>query len=167
MNKKNRKKYTKQNIRKRKKDRTTKKKKHKRIGGSSMRRTTSRIELNPNSQIEFKYCDDIITDNCVKMKRWGIFIKFNGEKYIKTDTKINGGHGRIYIFESEKNNKLAVKIFIRKEYKEDYNEEKNIAEIINTLIRNNEEDRFCVVPTYYHDDLKIIIMHYKNFNITP
>ena len=168
MSKKNRKKYTKQNIRKRKKDRTTKKKKHKRIEGSSMRtsmrRTTSRIELNPNSQIEFEYCDDILTDNCVIMKRpWGIFIKFNGEKYIKTATKINGGHGRIYIFESEKNNKLAVKTFIHERY---YEEEKNIAEIINTLIRNNEEDRFCVVPTYYHDDLEIIIMHYKNFNIT-
>ena len=163
MAKKTRRKYTKQNIRKRKKDRTTKRKKHKRIGG--LRRTKSLKQLNSNTQIEFKTCNGVIIDNCVKKLQGKITsIMFNNEEYeVIQNQTFSGGYGMIYMFKSEQNNKLAVKTFSGNT--EDFNEEKNIAKIINKLLLNTHEDRFGVVPTYYHNDLEIIIMHYKNFDI--
>ena len=163
MAKKTRRKYTKQNIRKRKKDRTTKRKKHKRIGG--LRRMKSLKKLNPNTQIEFKTCNEVIIDNCVKtVPGKNTSIMFNNEEYkIIQNKTFRDGNAKIYMFESEQNNKLAVKTFSGNT--QVFNEEKNIAKIINKLLVNTDEDRFGVVPTYYHNDLEIIIMHYKNFDI--
>jgi hypothetical protein len=172
-----------QNIRKRKNYRKTKKNKYNRIEGGLSRQSSLKT-LYSKHKIAFKICDDYITNNCViedreylksPNKLWKSII-LNEKEYKKTG--INGEYGSIDIIESSdlltqpkssdlltQPEKLCVKSFSDPN---NYEEEKNIAKIINKLIQNNKndyEDKFGVVPSYYNDEFKLIVMHHKNSDL--